>query len=93
MPNLWARFQERLLRGKGHPHLSQVDIHVVAGTLKSFFRSLKEPLITYTMWDSFVHIADLHDEMDVQNAVYSLIPDLPQPNRDTLSYVILHLQR
>jgi len=85
--------KERLLRGKGQPHLSQVDIHVVAGTLKSFFRSLKEPLITYTMWDSFVHVADLNDEMDVQNAVYSLIPDLPQPNRDTLSYVILHLQR
>jgi len=85
--------KERLLRGKGQPHISQVDIHVVAGTFKSFFRSLKEPLITYTMWDSFVRIADMYDEMDVQNSVYSLIPDLPQPNRDTLAYVILHLQR
>ena len=70
-----------------------MDIHVVAGTLKTFFRMLKEPLITFTMWDSFVRIADMNDEMDVQNTVYSLVPDLPQPNRDTLAYIILHLQR
>jgi len=70
-----------------------VDIHVVTGTLKLFFRSLKEPLITYTLWDSFVRIADINDEMDVQTTVYSLVPDLPQPNRDTLAYLILHLQR
>lgn len=85
--------QERLLRGKGQPQLSQVDIHVVTGTLKLFFRSLKEPLITYTLWDSFVRIADLHDDIDVQTTVHSLIPDLPQPNRDTLAYLILHLQK
>ncbi|XP_046462903.1 rac GTPase-activating protein 1-like [Daphnia pulex] len=85
--------KERLLRGKGQPTLSQIDIHVVTGTLKLFFRSLKEPLITYTLWDSFVRIAELADEMDIQTTVYSLVPDLPQPNRDTLAYVILHLQR
>ncbi|XP_045034832.1 rac GTPase-activating protein 1 isoform X1 [Daphnia magna] len=85
--------KERLLRGKGQPTLSQIDIHVVTGTLKLFFRSLKEPLITYTLWDSFVRIADLNDEMDIQTTVYSLVPDLPQPNRDTLAYLILHLQR
>ncbi len=89
----FVRFQERLLRGKGQPTLSQIDIHVVTGTLKLFFRSLKEPLITYTLWDSFVRIAELADEMDIQTTVYSLVPDLPQPNRDTLAYVILHLQR
>ena len=81
------------MRGKGQPQLAQVDIHVVTGTLKLFLRSLKEPLITYTLWDSFVRIADLKDEADVQTTVYSLIPELPQPNRDTLSYVVLHLQR
>ena len=85
--------QERLLRGKWQPLISQVDIHVVTGTLKLFFRSLKEPLITYTLWDSFVRIADINDEMDVQTTVYSLVPDLPQPNRDTLAYLFLHLQR
>ncbi len=81
------------MRGKGHAQLQQVDIHVVTGTLKLFFRSLKEPLITYTLWNSFVRIADLNDDSDVQNTVHTLIPDLPQPNRDTLAYVILHLQR
>nr|CAG4634954.1 EOG090X0ACU [Alona affinis] len=85
--------KERLLRGKGQPQISQVDIHVVTGTLKLFFRSLKEPLITYTLWESFVRIADIVDEMDVQTTIYTLVPDLPQPNRDTLAYLILHLQK
>ena len=81
------------MRGKGQPQIAQVDIHVVTGTLKQFFRSLKEPLITFTLWDRFVSIAELNDEMDVQNTVYSLVPELPQPNRDTLAYFLLHLQR
>lgn len=85
--------KERLLRGKWQPMISQVDIHVVAGSLKLFFRSLREPIITFTLWESFVRIADINDEMDVQTTVYSLVPDLPQPNRDTLAYLILHLQR
>ena len=82
-----------MLRGKWQPMISQVDIHVVAGSLKLFFRSLREPIITFTLWESFVRIADINDEMDVQTTVYSLVPDLPQPNRDTLAYLILHLQR
>ena len=88
-----APFQDRLLRGKYQPMISQVDADVLASTLKSFLRSLKEPLVTYTQWESFMKIADMVDEMDVQTAVYSLVPELPQPNRDTLSYIILHLQR
>lgn len=82
------------MRGKVQPHrLAQINIHVVTGALKLFLRTLREPIITYTMWKSFTAISDLSEEMDVQTAVYALIPDLPQPNRDTLAYLILHLQK
>ena len=33
------------------------DIHVVCGCLKDFLRSLKEPLITYQLWNTFVKAA------------------------------------
>lgn len=83
-----------MVRGKAQPYrLSQVNIHVVTGALKLFLRSLREPIITFTLWKSFTSICDLPEVMDVQTAVYALIPDLPQPNRDTLAYLILHLQK
>lgn len=82
------------LRNKGPPLLSKIGIHVITSTLKLFFRSLKEPLITFTLWDSFVRIADMADQMEIQTVVQAtLIPDLPQPNRDTLAFMILHLQK
>lgn len=82
-----------MLRGKGQPQLAQVDIHVVTGALKLFLKTLKEPLITWTLWSCFTNVADMEEEVDVQNQIYSIFPDLPQPNRDTLAYLILHLQR
>ena len=89
-----VNLQEELVRGKIQPHrLSQVNIHVVTGALKQFLKTLKEPLITFTLWKSFVGICDLNEEMDVQTAIYALVPDLPQPNRDTLAYLILHIQK
>lgn len=94
MSNFNTLKQEELVRGKIQPHrLSQINIHVVTGALKLFLRTLKEPLITFTLWKSFVGICDLPEEMDVQTAVYALIPELPQPNRDTLAYLILHIQK
>lgn len=74
-------------------HLAVVDIHVVTGTLKLFLRSLREPIITFTLWHSFVRLAEVCEEADAENLVYSLVPDLPQPNRDTLAFLMLHLQR
>ncbi|XP_046462589.1 rac GTPase-activating protein 1-like isoform X1 [Daphnia pulex] len=86
--------KEEMVRGKMQPQrLAQVNIHVVTGALKLFLRTLKEPLITFTLWKSFAGICDLDEEMDVQTALYALIPELPRPNRDTLAYLILHIQK
>uniref|UniRef100_A0A0P6CLF9 Rac GTPase-activating protein n=1 Tax=Daphnia magna TaxID=35525 RepID=A0A0P6CLF9_9CRUS len=86
--------KDEMVRGKMQPQrLAQVNIHVVTGALKLFLRTLKEPLITFTLWKSFVGICDLTEEMDVQTALYALIPELPRPNRDTLAFLILHIQK
>jgi len=86
--------KEQLLHGKVRAgQMSGYSVHVIAGVVKSFLGSLKEPLVTYTSRESFTKIAYIIDDTDIQTAVCSLVPDLPQPNRDTLAYLILHLQR
>ncbi|XP_068224481.1 rac GTPase-activating protein 1-like isoform X2 [Palaemon carinicauda] len=84
--------KEKFLRGKGLPNLSKFDIHAVCGTLKIFLRSLKEPLVTHLLWNDFVSAAERADE-DASAAMYQAISELPQPNRDTLAWIVIHLQR
>ncbi|XP_043227644.1 rac GTPase-activating protein 1-like isoform X1 [Amphibalanus amphitrite] len=79
----------RFLRGKGIPRLDQADIHVICGCIKDFLRMLQEPVVTHTLWQDFVRAATSDNTADL----YQAISELPQPNRDTLAFVILHLQR
>jgi len=88
---------DKFQRGKGVPNLSRIDdIHVICSCLKQFLRKLKEPVTTYGLWGSFVRAAEIYKTGDVEHAV-TMVQDtfshLPQPNRDTLAFVILHLMR
>ncbi|XP_067141380.1 rac GTPase-activating protein 1-like [Centruroides vittatus] len=85
--------KEKFLRGKGVPNLSKADIHVLCGTIKEFLRTLQEPLITRSTWLDFVNASEMKDNEDSQSGIYQAVSQLPRPNRDTLSYVILHLQK
>lgn len=84
--------KESFLRGRGAPNLSNVDVHVLCGTVKDFLRSLREPLILRTYWHDFVQATEIPDPEDAQAALFQAISELPQPNRDTLAALILHLQ-
>ncbi|GJQ77209.1 hypothetical protein Trydic_g14879 [Trypoxylus dichotomus] len=85
--------KEKFLRGKGVPNLNQIDVHVICGAVKDFLRSLSEPLVTYALWPEFVRAVQAKEEQDIAPALYQIISELPQPNRDTLAYMILHLKR
>jgi Rac GTPase-activating protein 1 len=61
--------------------------------VKDFLRSLKEPLVTQLRWSDFAKAANLHDGEDCKARLYQIISELPQPNRDTLAFLILHLQK
>nr|CAD7402201.1 unnamed protein product [Timema cristinae] len=84
--------KEKFLRGKGVPNLSSLDIHTICGTIKDFLRFLREPLVTYLLWPDFVRASEMASQEDGKAAIYQAIAELPQPNRDTLAFVILHLQ-
>ncbi|CAL4143840.1 unnamed protein product, partial [Meganyctiphanes norvegica] len=83
--------KDQFLRGKGMPNISQTCVHTLCGTLKDFLRSLKESLVTHLHWKDFVRAVE--DPEDSQAALYQVITDLPQPNRDTIAWIITHLQR
>ncbi|CAK9812948.1 Rac GTPase-activating protein 1 [Anthophora plagiata] len=85
--------KEKFLKGKGAPNLSDIDIATICSTLKDFLRSLREPLITVGLWADFVRATTITDKQDADAALYQAISELPQPNRDTLAFLILHLQR
>ncbi|PRD25247.1 UNVERIFIED_CONTAM: Rac GTPase-activating protein 1 [Trichonephila clavipes] len=85
--------KEKLLKGRSVISLNKVDIHAVCGTIKEFLRSLKEPLVTRAAWQTFVDAAEQKDETMSLNLLYEAVCELPQPNKETLAFLILHLQR
>ncbi|XP_034393167.1 rac GTPase-activating protein 1 [Cyclopterus lumpus] len=86
--------KEKFLRSKTVPVLSKVDdINAVTGLLKDFLRNLKEPLLTFRLNRTFMEAAEVSDDDNSIALMYQTISDLPQPNRDTLAFLVLHLQR
>lgn len=81
------------MRNRGVPPLVDLDIHVVCGCLKDFMRSLREPLVTHKLWWDFVQAAEICDLEERRAKLVQAVSQLPQPNRDTLAYIILHLLR
>ncbi|XP_077154171.1 rac GTPase-activating protein 1 [Ranitomeya variabilis] len=86
--------KEKFLRGKSVPMLSKVDdIHAVCGFLKDFLRNLKEPLLTFRLNKVFMNAAEIADDDNSIAAIYQAVDDLPAANRDTLAFLMIHLQR
>lgn len=85
--------KERFLRGKGKPHLTDIDVHVLCGCIKDFLRSLREPLIPTGLWKDFCNAVQDVTEHNIQRNLYNAINEMPQANRDTLAFLILHFQR
>ncbi|XP_054859141.1 rho GTPase-activating protein 9 [Eublepharis macularius] len=69
------------------------DVHVITGALKLFFRELPEPLIPYGLFDEFIASAKLPDPKEKVSKLTELVQSLPQPNRDTLHYLLEHLRK
>uniref|UniRef100_A0A8D8VN06 Rac GTPase-activating protein 1 n=1 Tax=Cacopsylla melanoneura TaxID=428564 RepID=A0A8D8VN06_9HEMI len=73
--------------------LSAADIYSVCSTLKDFLRSLDEPLVPLSMWKWFTQAVSSGDEDDARSRLIDAVSQLPQPNKETLAYLMLHLQR
>lgn len=91
---LVKELKEKLIRGKTLPPLHKVeDINVITGVLKDFLRKLPEPLLTFHLNKTFMEAAEIQDDGNSLAMLYQAISELPQPNRDTLACLMIHLQK
>lgn len=89
--------KERFLHDEHLPDLSNVDMHNICGCIKVFLRGLREPLIPTQKWAVFSSaVVDFDGDYLDGNILKNLqteINQLPKANRDTLAFLVLHLQR
>lgn len=85
--------RDKFLAGRGCPPLGQVEVHVLCGVIKDFLRHLREPLVPASMWTVFTSAASNPDTTDGESELYQAISELPQPNRDTMAFLMLHFQK
>ncbi|XP_044000848.1 unconventional myosin-IXAa-like isoform X2 [Aphidius gifuensis] len=72
---------------------SDYQVHVLAAVLKSFFRDMPEPLLTFELYDDFLHAGNLTNEHDRVSTLFAILKKLPKPNFDLMERLILHLAR
>ncbi|XP_065202042.1 rac GTPase-activating protein 1-like [Planococcus citri] len=87
------QIREKFARGKGAPSLVKEDINAVCCCLKDFLNHLDDKLIPKSKWENFAEAVSIPDETNKINKLYQALSTLPQANRDTLAFLILHLQR
>ncbi|KAF7992949.1 hypothetical protein HCN44_005730 [Aphidius gifuensis] len=87
------RLKKQFLKCKGVPDLSKINVTILSSTVREFFKSLREPLITICFAIDFVRASEMTNKKNSIAAFYYAISEMPQPNRDTLAFLILHLQR
>lgn len=68
-------------------------MHTLTGTLKSFLGGLKESLIPPCSREAFIDAALIKCSHTKDATIKSLVKNLPEANRDTLAFLIPHLQR
>ncbi|XP_071319359.1 rac GTPase-activating protein 1 isoform X2 [Trachinotus anak] len=91
---LVKELRDRFLQGRTPLMLSRVqDVHVLCGLLKDFLRRLKEPLVTFRLHRTFMEASELPDEDNSSAVIYQAVAELPEANRDTLAFLMLHLHR
>lgn len=67
------------------------DVHVIASVLKSYLRSLPEPLLTFQFYNDFMDISQITNEQHRKVAILNTIKNLPEGNYNNLRYLMKFL--
>uniref|UniRef100_A0AC34FEQ1 Rac GTPase-activating protein 1 n=1 Tax=Panagrolaimus sp. ES5 TaxID=591445 RepID=A0AC34FEQ1_9BILA len=84
-----AKLYQEFMSGRQVPNLSNVETENITGCLKKFLRELRDSLIPSTSYDDFIRAVEANDEQQLIQSIF----ELSAPNRDTLAYFVLHLQK
>lgn len=77
------------IQGKRILNFASYDVNVLCNIVKEFFRSLKEPLISFIFWRDFASALDVADQ-ERSEVLLEIIAKLPGPNIDTIAYLMRH---
>ncbi|XP_076819456.1 rho GTPase-activating protein 26-like isoform X2 [Clavelina lepadiformis] len=69
------------------------EINTLTSALKSFFRKLPEPVMTYDLHRDFINAAKCETHEDRVAKVMTLVNKLPEKNKKVLSLLTEHLQK
>lgn len=72
------------------PHEYQ-DAHVIASVLKSYLRSLPEPLLTFNHYQEFLDSSQMQNDQQRKATILNIINKLPEGNYNNLKYLIKFL--
>lgn len=72
---------------------TDTPVHVLATIVKSFFRDLPEPLLTFDCYDPLLHATELQDPDDQLQTILNIVKGLPKLNFDLLERLIFHMVR
>ncbi|XP_055712401.1 active breakpoint cluster region-related protein isoform X2 [Phlebotomus papatasi] len=76
--------------------LKEVDIHSVTGILKSYLRELPEALFTDQYYPKLSETYNKYsnfNEAERSKELLTIFNELPQPNKDTINFILDHLIR
>lgn len=78
---------------EGVERLDSYAVHVRASVLKTFFRELPEPLLTFDLYDDFIRASQISDPQERVSTIFTILKKLPKPNFDLVERLIFHLVR
>ncbi|XP_072296878.1 unconventional myosin-IXb isoform X2 [Eucyclogobius newberryi] len=73
--------------------LDNYPIHTITGLVKRWLRELPDPLMTFALYNDFLHAVELPERSERIRAVYQKVDELPPSNYNTLERLIFHLVR
>ncbi|KAM3866271.1 unconventional myosin-IXb [Diretmus argenteus] len=71
--------------------LDNYPIHTITGLVKRWLRELPDPLMTFSLYNDFLHAAELPERSERIRAIYQKVDELPSANYNTLERLIFHL--
>jgi len=71
--------------------LRNYDVHTVANALKTYFRAMPEPLMTFPAYDDLTAITEETQQESRISSLKRVIANMPKANRDVLQWLLFFL--
>jgi hypothetical protein len=69
------------------------DPHVIGNALKCYLRELPQPLLTLELYTEWIDAIRLQDNQERLQALWKVVQNLPDQNRENLRYLVKFLKR